>query len=48
VEQSVIDCIEAGIITKDLMALVTPKPEAHQSTDAFLAAVAERLKARVG
>jgi len=48
VERSVIDCIEAGIITKDLMALVTPKPAAHQSTDSFLAAVAERLKSRVG
>jgi isocitrate dehydrogenase len=48
VERSVIECIEAGIITKDLMALVTPKPETHQTTDSFLAAVAERLKARVG
>jgi isocitrate dehydrogenase len=48
VEQSVIDCIEAGIITKDLMALVTPKPATHQSTDSFLAAVAAKLKSRVG
>jgi isocitrate dehydrogenase len=48
VEQSVIDCIEAAIITKDLMALVTPKPATHQSTDSFLAAVAAKLKSRVG
>jgi isocitrate dehydrogenase len=48
IEQSVIECIESGIITKDLMALVTPKPAEHQTTDSFLAAVAAKLKSHLG
>jgi isocitrate dehydrogenase len=47
VEQSVIGCIESGVVTKDLMALVTPQPAAHQTTESFLAAVAASLKARL-
>jgi isocitrate dehydrogenase len=47
-EKSVIECIESGLVTKDLMALVTPKPAAHQTTDSFLAAVASKLKAHLG
>jgi isocitrate dehydrogenase len=47
-EQSVIECIESGLVTKDLMALVTPRPAAHQTTDSFLAAVASKLKAHLG
>ena len=47
-EQSVIETIESGLITKDLMALVSPRPATHQTTDEFLAAVAAKLKARLG
>jgi isocitrate dehydrogenase len=47
-EESVLSCIESGLITKDLMALVSPRPATYQTTDAFLAAVAEKLKARLG
>jgi isocitrate dehydrogenase len=47
VEQSVIGCIESGVVTKDLMALVSPQPAAHQTTESFLAAVAASLKARL-
>jgi len=42
-ERAVIDCIEAGIITKDLMKLVTPTPSGFRSTESFLEAVAGRL-----
>ena len=45
VERAVIGCIEAGIVTKDLVPLMDPKPAAHQSTEGFIDAVAERLKA---
>jgi isocitrate dehydrogenase len=43
-EQSVIDCIESGLVTKDLMGLVTPRPSTHQTTESFLAAVATKLE----
>jgi isocitrate dehydrogenase len=46
-EQAVIECIESGLVTKDLMALVSPKPAAHQTTESFLAAVASHLEARL-
>jgi isocitrate dehydrogenase len=41
--QAVIDCIEAGIVTKDLMSLVTPRPQGYETTEGFLEAVASRL-----
>jgi isocitrate dehydrogenase len=44
-EAAVIGCIEAGIVTKDLVPLMEPKPAGFQSTEGFIAAVAERLKA---
>jgi len=44
VEQAVIGCIEAGIVTKDLVALMDPQPVGHQSTEGFIDAVAERFK----
>jgi isocitrate dehydrogenase len=44
VERAVIGCIEAGIVTKDLLPLMDPKPAGHQSTEGFIDAVAERLK----
>ncbi len=42
-ELSVIDCIEAGIITKDLTRLVTPAIENFETTEGFIDQVAKRL-----
>ncbi len=44
VEQAAIGCIESGIVTKDLLPLMDPKPAGHQSTEGFIDAVAARLK----
>jgi isocitrate dehydrogenase len=44
IEQAVIDRIEAGIVTKDLVPLMDPKPAAYQSTEGFINAVASRLR----
>jgi isocitrate dehydrogenase len=44
-ERAVIGCIEAGIVTKDLVPLMDPRPAGHQSTEGFIDAVAERLMA---
>jgi len=44
IEKAVIGCIEAGIVTKDLVPLMDPKPAGYQSTEGFIDAVAERLK----
>ncbi len=46
-EKAVIGCIEAGIVTKDLVPLMAPKPAGHQSTEGFIDAVAERLKTMI-
>lgn len=43
IEKAVIDCIEHGIVTKDLVPLMDPKPAQHQTTEGFLDAVAKRL-----
>jgi isocitrate dehydrogenase len=45
IEKAVIGCIEAGIVTKDLVPLMDPTPAAYQSTQGFIDAVAERLQA---
>ncbi len=42
-ERSVIDCIEAGIITKDLTRLVLPAIEKYETTEGFIEQVAKRL-----
>jgi isocitrate dehydrogenase len=47
VEKAVIGCIEAGIVTKDLVPLMDPRPAGHQSTEGFIDAVAARLKTLV-
>jgi len=47
VEKAVIGCIEAGIVTKDLVPLMEPKPAGHQSTEDFIDAVADRLRAMI-
>ena len=43
-EAAVIGCIEAGIVTKDLVPLMEPRPAAHQTTEGFIDAVAGRLR----
>jgi isocitrate dehydrogenase len=45
IEKAVIGCIEAGIVTKDLIPLMDPRPAGPQSTEGFIDAVATRLKA---
>ncbi len=47
IEKAVIDCIEAGIVTKDLVALMDPRPAGHQSTEGFIDAVAAKLESMV-
>ncbi len=43
IERAVLDCIEGGIVTKDLVLLMDPRPERHQTTEGFIDAVAARL-----
>jgi isocitrate dehydrogenase len=43
IEKAVIGCIEAGIVTKDLLPLMDPPPDGHQGTEEFIDAVADRL-----
>ena len=44
IEKAVIGCIEAGIVTKDLVPLMDPKPAGFQTTEGFIDAVASRLR----
>ncbi len=44
IERAVIGCIEAGIVTKDLVPLMDPKPAGFQTTEGFIDAVAARLR----
>jgi isocitrate dehydrogenase len=43
IEAAVIGCIEDGVVTKDLVPLMSPQPAGYQSTEGFIAAVADRL-----
>jgi isocitrate dehydrogenase len=43
IEKAVIGCIEAGIVTKDLVPLMDPKPAGYETTEGFIDAVAARL-----
>jgi isocitrate dehydrogenase len=43
VEKAVIGCIEAGIVTRDLVPLMDPKPDRFYDTAAFIDAVAARI-----
>jgi len=45
IEKAVIGCIEASVVTKDLVPLMDPRPTSYQSTEGFIDAVAARLKA---
>ncbi|MBI5709443.1 MAG: NADP-dependent isocitrate dehydrogenase [Candidatus Eisenbacteria bacterium] len=47
-EESVIETIESGAVTKDLAAIAEPKVEDYVSTEGFIKAIAERLRAKVG
>jgi isocitrate dehydrogenase len=42
-EAAVIETIEAGIVTKDLVGLVEPRPTGYENTEGFINAVARRL-----
>lgn len=46
-ESSVIETIESGIVTKDLIALVEPKVERPAYTQEFLEAIASRLNEKI-
>jgi isocitrate dehydrogenase len=43
-ERAVMGCIEAGIVTKDLVPLIQPRPLEYQSTEGFIDCVAFRLE----
>ncbi len=43
-EAAVLSCIESGIVTKDLVPLMDPKPEGFQTTEGFIDQVAARLQ----
>jgi isocitrate dehydrogenase len=47
IERAVLDCIEAGVATKDLLPLMDPRPAGFQSTEGFIDAVAARLKSLI-
>jgi isocitrate dehydrogenase len=42
-EKAVLDCIEEGLITKDLMSLVDNPPKKHLNTAEFISAVSKKL-----
>ena len=42
-EQSVIETIESGVMTKDLAAIADPRPAGYATTEGFISAIAERL-----
>lgn len=42
-ERAVMECIEDGIVTRDLVQLMDPRPAGFQTTEGFLEAVAGRL-----
>ncbi|HOX23026.1 MAG TPA: NADP-dependent isocitrate dehydrogenase [Elusimicrobiales bacterium] len=43
-EKAVLSCIEEGIVTKDLVPLMTPQPKKFETTEGFIDAVAKKLK----
>lgn len=44
IEKAVIDCIESGIATKDLLPLMEPKPKKYENTQGFIDQVNKRLQ----
>jgi isocitrate dehydrogenase len=47
-ERAVLGLIEDGIVTKDLVALVEPRPAGYESTESFIDKAARRLAAALG
>jgi isocitrate dehydrogenase len=47
VESAVIETVESGIMTKDLMLIAEPKVEKFVHTEEFIDAVVERLKGKL-
>jgi isocitrate dehydrogenase len=43
-ERAVLSIIEEGIVTKDLLPLVEPRPSGYETTEGFLSKAAERLE----
>ena len=48
VEAAVLETIESGTMTKDLALIADPRPAGHASTEGFIDAVADRLRANAG
>src|SRR5262245_25124471 len=48
VEESVIETIEAGVVTKDLAAIAQPPIARYATTEGFINAIGERLGQKVG
>jgi isocitrate dehydrogenase len=48
IEDAVLETIEGGTMTKDLALIAEPRPAGHVSTEGFIAAIAERLRAKMG
>jgi isocitrate dehydrogenase len=46
-ERSVIETIEAGVVTKDLAAIAEPRPAGYVTTAGFIEAIAERLASKM-
>jgi isocitrate dehydrogenase len=46
-EESVIETIESGTVTKDLAGIATPRPAGFVTTRGFIEAIAARLRAKV-
>ena len=46
-EALVIETIESGVMTKDLAAIAQPRPATHATTEGFILAIAERLRAKL-
>ncbi|TMQ57758.1 MAG: NADP-dependent isocitrate dehydrogenase [Candidatus Eisenbacteria bacterium] len=47
-EASALETIESGTMTKDLASIADPAPGGHVSTQGFIEAIAERLRAKLG
>lgn len=47
-EQSVLETIETGTVTKDLAAISVPPVRDHATTQGFIDAIAERLRTKIG
>ena len=47
-EESVVETIEGGIVTKDLALISVPPVREHATTQGFIEAIAERLRIKLG